>query len=65
LRCVINLPAADATDARDRFYQFSHSLKQDIDRKAFKVLYTDESGVKRKIKLISVEHLASNFNPAQ
>jgi hypothetical protein len=60
-----NQPAVDAADARDRFYQVTQSPKHDIDCKALKELYTDESGAKRKIKLIFVVHPASKLNSAQ
>jgi hypothetical protein len=60
-----NQPAVDAADARDRFYQITQSPKHDIDCKALKELYTDESGAKRKIKLVFVVHPASKLSSAQ
>jgi hypothetical protein len=65
VRGVSNQPAVDAADARDRFYQITQSPRHDIDCKALKELYTDESGAKRKIKLVLVVHPASNPEKAQ
>jgi hypothetical protein len=65
VRDVSNQPPLDAADARDCFYQITQSSSHDIDCKALKELYTDESGAKRKIKLIFVVHPASKLNSAQ
>jgi hypothetical protein len=65
VRVVSSQPAVDAADARDRFYQITQSPKHEIDCKALKELFTDESGAMRKIKLIFVVHPASKLNSTQ
>jgi hypothetical protein len=46
-------------------HKITQSPKHEIDCKALKELYTDESGAKRKIKLIFVVHSAYKLNSAQ
>jgi hypothetical protein len=58
------LPAVEAADASDRFYHITQSPKHEIYCKLFRELYTDECGVKPKMKVIFVVHRASIVNSA-